>query len=325
MRLARIACAILIVVPVGLSLPLFAQTPAKVAFEVASIKPLPPMDKLAQEVVSGKRSYPAFGTTINGSRLTMGFTSMTSLIMLAYGIEKYQISGPDWMGSQYFELNAKLPEGASKDDVPKMLQTLLAERFKLSAHREKREQTVYALLVSKEGLNLKEALSDAEVEASAKENATKDEKQIATPFGKINRPKTQDRRVSSQTAENGNRIVEFFRTDMAELASSLTQYLDRPVMNMTELKGSYRLTYEISRDEQMNMVRNAAPMWPSGATTGAFSAATGVPPGIGGSGSEPSIGGIFPSIKKLGLKLDSQKAPVETLVIDHVEKIPTED
>jgi uncharacterized protein (TIGR03435 family) len=69
------------------------------------------------------------------------------------------------MSGEMFDIQAKLPPGASEDQVPEMLQALLADRFKLTIHREHKDQTVLALVVAKAGLKVKEAVPDAETPA----------------------------------------------------------------------------------------------------------------------------------------------------------------
>jgi uncharacterized protein (TIGR03435 family) len=171
MKLIRFACAILTIFCAVLCSSLFAQTPAKPAFEVASIKPLPSMLTMNEEIQSGKRSMASIKATMDGARVDLGAVLMIELITKAYSVRPYQIAGPDWVYSQLFEIHAKLPEGASKEQVPEMLQTLLAERFKLVAHRENKEQPVYALIVSKNGPKLKEAAADAVAPAAAADPA----------------------------------------------------------------------------------------------------------------------------------------------------------
>ena len=106
---------------------LYAQTPAAApAFEVASIKPVD-MPGPAQ-AASGKIHV---GMKIDAARVDIGLFSLTDLICKAYDVKKFQVSGPDWLGTQRFDVIAKMPEGATKDQVPQMLQNLLAERFKL--------------------------------------------------------------------------------------------------------------------------------------------------------------------------------------------------
>src|SRR6185503_19368558 len=95
--------------------------------------------------------------------------SLANLICIAYKIKPHQLSGPDWMAAQRFEIMAKMPEGASKDQVPTMLQALLAERFKLTVHRDNKEQSVYAMVVGKNGHKMKEVAADPAAPAAAPE------------------------------------------------------------------------------------------------------------------------------------------------------------
>ena len=104
----------------------FGRTPpGNVAFEVATVKPSPPLDfaKLAQEVRAGK--MPRLGAHISNSQAEYIYMTLKELIATAYDVKEYQISGPSWLGSERFDIVAKIPDGASKDDAPKMLQSLL--------------------------------------------------------------------------------------------------------------------------------------------------------------------------------------------------------
>ncbi len=311
---------------------LLAQTPTPLSFEVASVKSLPPMETLAQEIASGKRSSAGlFEATVNGARFDIGMASLTGLITRAYSVQPYQIVGPGWMHSQLFEIHAKIPEVATKDQIPQMLQTLLAERFKLATHLEKKEQPVYALTVSKDGHKLKEAVqtdksSDSGEDPAKTSPAPGKEETISGPFGKVTVSSAKYGQVKISTGKNGTRVTEYPKMTMAELAAMLTQYEDRPVVDMTELKGFYQVALEISAQDQTNMLRKQMPNL--FLNSGGSNAPAGVAPGSGLSGvaaSDPSGGGIIRSVQRLGLELDSRKAPVDTLVIDHIEKIPTDD
>src|ERR1017187_7513788 len=119
---------------------LLGQTPA---FEVASIKPSEPITPAM--IASGKLHA---GMKIDGKRVDIGNFGMMQLICKAYDVKSYQVSGPSWlkvvgMSGQRFDIVANLPEGATKEQVPQMLQALLAERFKLVIHRETKDQPVY--------------------------------------------------------------------------------------------------------------------------------------------------------------------------------------
>src|SRR6516162_806925 len=80
--------------------------------------------------------------TVEGGRVDIRFMTLRKLIVTAYRIKPHQLSGPDWMERQRFDITAKMPEGASRDQVPEMLQVLLADRFQLSIHHENKDTPV---------------------------------------------------------------------------------------------------------------------------------------------------------------------------------------
>src|ERR1700733_5164823 len=77
------------------------------------------------------------------------------VLMEAFNVKTDQIIGPSWLDADCFAINAKIPAGATKDQLPAMLQALLAERFKLTVHKESRPSPGYALVVDKNGPKLK--------------------------------------------------------------------------------------------------------------------------------------------------------------------------
>src|SRR5690242_13751574 len=152
----------------AVSLP--AQTPAAgPTFDVASIKPSEPITP--QMVQSGRLHA---GMKIDGARVDIGNFTLTQLIAKAYDVKNYQIQGLSWMTpmAQRFDIVANLPAGATKEQVPQMLQALLAERFKLVIHRENKEQKVYALIVDKGGHKMKETEVPAAAEGDGKPAVT---------------------------------------------------------------------------------------------------------------------------------------------------------
>ncbi len=114
--------------------------------------------------------------------------------------------------------------------------------------------------------------------------------------------------------------------DMPTLTEELSQFLDRPVIDKTELKGNYQIALDLSMEDMMNMMSKGnfggggGP--PGGPDGGGFGPPGGFPVGAGAEGSGSTV---LQSIQKLGLKLDSQKAPEKMIVIDHLEKTPTEN
>jgi uncharacterized protein (TIGR03435 family) len=113
--------------------------PAGPVFEVAAIKPHNP------DEAGG-------GFSFQHGRLNISNTVLKGLVMSAYGVEEFQISGgPIWIGSERFDILAQAPDGSDHRNLSPMLQALLADRFKLALHREKRETSIYALVLAKNG------------------------------------------------------------------------------------------------------------------------------------------------------------------------------
>jgi uncharacterized protein (TIGR03435 family) len=118
-------------------------------FEVASIKPAPP-------VGAGAWTTPgrSLGVRLDKAQANFGGMSPAALISYAYGVKLAQISGPEWLTTERFDIVAKLPDGASTERVPEMMQALLEERFALKLRRESKEFPVYALVAAKTGIKL---------------------------------------------------------------------------------------------------------------------------------------------------------------------------
>jgi len=114
-------------------------------FEVASVKSIP--------ATGGRRSEGGLRFTPGMVASTPGGITVRQIILEAYHLTQSQLSGaPGWLGSDKFELQAKTGNSADRNAVGLMLQTLLAERFKLMASRGRKEMPVYALTVGKRGI-----------------------------------------------------------------------------------------------------------------------------------------------------------------------------
>jgi uncharacterized protein (TIGR03435 family) len=226
------------------------------------------------EVASVKRSPPPTGNGINSStkldpgRLTCTNVSLKKLIYESYGVKDYQVSGPDWLGTEIYDISATLPPGTTGEDVLLMIQNLLAERFKLILHRDTKEVPVYALVVGKGGSKLQEV-----------------------EFGRGNTSGMPGKLTAT-------------RIGMRNLTEFLSRQTGRPVLDMTGLKGFYSFTLNYAPDEAASAPAPGAPPLP-----------------------ESTVGtSLFSAIQEqLGLKLEARKAPVEILVVDHAEKVPTEN
>jgi uncharacterized protein (TIGR03435 family) len=295
------------------------------------------MAKLQAEVQAGR--MPRFGPHVTGSQAEYHYMPLKELIANAYNVKAYQITGPAWLSTERFDIVAKMPDGATKDDAPKLLQALLVERFKLAAHRATQEHPVYALVVAKDGPKLKESPATT---AAPDPNAPLQpgERKVEGPEGPIRIKRNTDGSVTINMGARGTftqrmdpqsqtMTLESSGVTMSALAEQLTNMLNmsggngRQVVDMTGLKGKYEVSMDLSLADLMAAARAQGFMVPGGPPGGAAGAG-GAAPAM--DASDPGGGStIFASVKKMGLKLDPRNAPVETLVIDHVEKTPTED
>ena len=256
------------------------------SYEVASIKP----EKTGSMMFRILNTPDGFSAT----------TTVQMLIRVAYGIEDNQISGaPGWVSSEKYDVEAKMDE-VTADKVKKlgeaqreparqhMLQTLLADRFKLTVHRETKELPMYSLVVAKGGSKLKEAKPDDTYPNGIK--------------GLDGRPAP----VGSHLMRMGRGELTAQSLGMEQVAHLLTQQTGRTVVDNTGLKGNYDFTLHWTPDQSTPTLNG-----PGGGSDSTTSSESG-----------PSI---FTAIQEqLGLKLESQKGPVEILVIDHIEK-PSEN
>jgi uncharacterized protein (TIGR03435 family) len=319
---------------------LVGQEPiARPAFEVAVIKPAGPfsLDKMfAGQVHMG---------SIKGSEATFQFVSLTDLLTYAYHVKLYQISGPTWLRDGRWDIVAKLPEGASQNQVPEMMQSLLVERFKLAAHRESRESPAYELIVDKGGPKLKASPPD-DNSAANKTDPPSGAPALSLggfPGGAGNMRFNNDGRGLITGGPNGTTRVSpaptgGMRFEMSEMtmpafAEMLTPFVDRPVIDGTALKGAFQVTLDIPFEAMFRVIQNqgggaALQSGFAGFPGGGFGGLPGGPPGAGnpvGATSDPAPSSIFQALQQLGLRLQSRKAPVDTIVIDHLEKNPSDN
>jgi len=320
----------------------WGQAPAapNLEFEVASVKAAQPIQA---QLASGKMHV---GMKVDGARVDIGSMSLADLIPMAFKVKQYQVSGPAWMSAdmlsaQRFDIMAKMPEGATAKQVPEMLQALLIDRFKLTFHRENREHAIYALVVAKGGPKLKESVPEPDApgdanskpasDASSKDDAKKG---ISIPTGDGSQTRiTQDGKggmvVQGGAGGQGGTMrvtpgpdgvhMEASKMTMAGLVEALTRFVDRPVLDMTELKGDYQIVLDLSMSDILRVARATGALPPG--------ALPGVPAGVSAAdaASDPSSSSVFATVQKLGLKLEPRKEPIETIVVDRLEKAPTEN
>lgn len=271
----------------------FCQTPQRPEFEVASIKPSSDM--------SGGQQF-KIGMHIDGAQVRCTYLSLKDYIIMAYKLKIYQFSGPEWMSSERFDISAKLPEGATRDQVPAMLQTLLEDRFQLKTHRASKEFSVYALVMGKGGIKMKESPLD--------EGAGGDATNVDVAAG-AGRATTVNLGKGASLTYDDNKVIAN-KVTMPVLADQLGRFMDRPVVDQTELKGTYNFAMEFQPEEFMVMKIRMA-----------VSAGVQLPPQALQMLQNSSDAPVLSAIQGLGLKLDSRKAPLETLVADSALKAPS--
>ena len=307
-----LALAIPMILGVTNAPELRAQAESVPRFEVASVKRSPP---LQLPIVAPVR----MGMSMDAGRVDIRLMSLRDLIIVSYRIKPYQLPGtPDWMSTEVFDIEAKIPAGVSKAKVPEMLQSLLAERFALKVRREDKEMAVYALTVAKDGPKFKEVSpDDAETEpvypnpplggivAGVEGMIDPAPIRIGPAGGRGDGSPVFDRRGNS-TYESLH--MEIPKSTMARLANILTSMVDRPVVDRTGLAGAYEIGFDVPSQEVKRAVMMPMP--------GKIPRAAPLP--------EDSTGGsIFPSVQSLGLRLEKDKAAIETIVVEHIERTPT--
>jgi uncharacterized protein (TIGR03435 family) len=275
------------------------------------------------------------------------------LMVQAYGVESYQLTIPSSMDNERFEISAKVPEGTTKDQFNLMLQNLLAERFKLKLHRETKEGQIYELTVFKGGSKMKEsAPPEPAKEAAADAPAPGPPPLPAFNGGKLTldkdgfpvMPKPAGGRGPMTMRMPGKTRMTFEQESMEEFAKVLARQLAKPVTDLTGLKAKYDFTMTWDganlggglfgpggRGQVSFAFSTAGPGGPppsgdrGGADRAGSAASDGTTPLSAGSDGEgvPTLFGALQS--QLGLKLEAKKGQMELIVVDHVEKVPTEN
>lgn len=308
----------------------FGQVPPRPAFEVATIRPSAPISGPA---VRGGGGH--FGIRVDAQRVDIGSTPLLTLICDAYGLRPYQVEAPAWLSNTLFDIQATIPKGVSQDKVPAMLQTLLEERFGLKTHRESKEQPVYALVVGKDGPKMMASEPDTTDVSTGADGKPAPTMSMPTLQGAVTVTRSArgillempgkeiEGRVWAKPEKKGSGpsmvLFESSGLTMKSFAELLSVgVLDKPVVDMTGLKGGYDVAVELSEFEAMGVIRTSLSFLPIGGPGGGGSERGGV-----AVASDPSGSMLRSSIAKLGLALDARKLPLDLLVVDRMEKTPT--
>lgn len=283
------------------------QSPAK--FEVASIKPSKPGGRGLMIRLSP------------GGRIVMSDITVERLIEMAYDVKDGQVSGlPGWARSEKYDIEAKpddeaaarfnkLPDKVRGQRLSEMLRQLLADRFALKLDHSAKAMNVLALTIAKGGPKLHKSALNGKPGAALKPPPPPPPGVSPSQRGPI------EPGEGLTTAGPGN--ITGTGAQISTLVSALTMVTHQIVVDRTGLNGDYDFTLHWTPDVSENrMVEGpGAGLGPGG------------PGGPGGDSAPPDTSGpsLFTAIQQqLGLKLQSQKTPVDILVIANVEK-PSEN
>jgi len=281
-----------------------AQSNDTPRFEVASVKPTRP----------GTRGFGTPG--LPGGRFTMTNATVNALIRNAYRVQPAQVIGaPAWFESDRFDINAKAPEGvqvppseSGPTPMQWMLRHLLADRFKLAVHTETRQLPLYSLVMARRDRRLGPELVSSSVDCAA----VRGRGAVSPPPPPPPPPPAPGQPISAELLRPYRPMCGFWQSSgvlsgagitIAQLVTALVPWVERNVINKTDLTGSYDIFLQWT---------------PTGPNAD-------LPPGVEVPPADPGGPSLFTALQEqLGLKLEPTRGPVDVLVIDHAEH-PTED
>ncbi len=222
------------------------------------------------------------------TRYTFGRASLLDFLLVAYHVDTFQISSPVPLDGAEFDLAVRIPAGASKEVFRVMLQNLLAVRFHLRLHIVSKEFPAYELVVAKTGLKL----------GSSGQATPREWLQAGFPDLAPDRPGM----VANNSFSGGVELTRMKaqQEPLSVLAGMLRTLDDRPIVDRTGLTDKYDFTLEFSKES--------------------LSAAADGPP------QSPPAPGLKTALQQqLGLQLVEKRIPFDVLMIDSVDKMPTEN
>jgi uncharacterized protein (TIGR03435 family) len=281
-----------------------AQDRPRLAFETATIRPSVPGRPSAQRVLP--------------TRIDFVNTPLRTVFFAAFRFtDPTEASFPDWMTNARFDMQATYPAGATAADVPDMLQSLLRDRFGLRTHIEPRRVEGYELVVGKDGIKMREVEPVDELDRDfTKEKGPRLSNEIVSERidGKARQILIPDeigwRAITSRsfyevrTTPNRTQRIDAVRISMGEFATLLRLNLGRPVFDKTGLVGVYQFKTELDQLAMPIVMidRDGNPI-----------------------GREPTGVSTFNAVEALGLRLQELRGPVDVVVVDSINREPTEN
>ena len=281
-----------------------AQTAKEPAFEVASVRLTQPGTRGASRVTD--------------TRVDLVNYPLRALLLMAFRVTEYQLVAPDWVDGVRVDINATLPPGTSRSQVPEMVQDLLRRRFGAVTRVEQRPLQAYELLVGPNGTSLREVPPLDEIDADPPTNAfstpptseTVDGpvRSFAVPLGMTT--VTATTRYTRIFTAQRTTILDAKRMTMNELARALQSTMDAPVVNRTGLAGGYE--FKIELPSEAAAVRRLL-------SIGISTTVQGTPL------TEPTGVSAIDALKQIGLQLEPRRTPIDVIVVDKLERLPTEN
>jgi uncharacterized protein (TIGR03435 family) len=277
-----------------------AQDAPKVEFDVASIRP----SNASPQPGTGQLSA---GVKIDGAQVHATALTLKDYLGIAYRVKLYQVDGPDWLGRERFDINATLPAGAPTSQIPEMIRSLLEERFRVKVRHEKKEFPVYALEVGKGGIRVQPSPPDPDDGKTAAQapldiSGSGSRNGIAVNLG---------RGASYTFADNR---FEGKKLTAQAAANVLERFVDKPIVDMTNLTGAYDISIDLTEEDYRAMLIRAG-----------VNAGVELPPQVLRLAENADYGSLFSGLEKLGLKLEDTKAPLDLLVVDSMLTAPTDN
>jgi uncharacterized protein (TIGR03435 family) len=218
-RAFTVLCALLVLLASARVTP--GQTPtAPVSFEVSSVKPV--------ERTPGRR--PKYE---DDARVEYRRETVFNLLLRAYGMRAWQVSGPSWIKENYYDVLATIPKGATRTDTPAMLRQLLQDRFRLSVHREQRATPVYVITVGAGGPKFPPCVPAEKARPTNPEAGLE-----ATAPGEC---------PANCVLTRGEASMLIQANTLTFLANGMTDGSDRPVLDRTGLTGNFKIAFECAQ------------------------------------------------------------------------------
>jgi uncharacterized protein (TIGR03435 family) len=272
----------------------FGQSAPGPAFEVASVKRSPPVPPTGGVYFGPARGGPG---TPDPGQVTWSYATLKAMLMTAYDVQEYQIDGPSWLdpgrlGQDRYDIVAKVPEHATKEQVRVMWQNLLAERFGVMLHHESKEFQVEELVIGKGGSRLKETTLDPAALLDPGPPAFDKNRELASPG------------FVTSIMPNGEAHSVAKGQPLSKLTTLLGNVLRRPVIDKTGLTGKYDFSIDFRMDLRALGPAVTAP---------------------GDNATDPGPDLVAAVQQQLGLRLVPGKAMLDVLIIDKAEKVPTDN